>query len=405
MFLTVFKETAKKMMRNKKNRLLVILFLLAAGIYSLFYLPQHEHPATIDRGQLELETESEYGMKVSRLSEGDIAVNAFTGIDTYSLSKRNYEQLFEYRDALQKGDFKRFMDIKAAYGLPAFTEGALSEHLDERAGGDIALKDYMRYTYYEHIGQTASMNEPTPHIFNEKTGLQQIYKFFLSYGPLIILFTVIFTASDVLVSDRHHRTLKAGQPIGWRRYVFYQSISMYIMIVVGIFSLLSVFFIFTGVLYGFGSTSMEVPRYSYIEGYRGEAFNFTGIPILQFIMQSLGLSLLLIYLFIRINAVLSLLFRHDVVVMIIGFLIAGFNRIYSGGSEDHFLGVPAHFLPQNYFEFGEVLGGRLNFTHLTDSFTFMQGVIIIIATILIIEVILSITQRIITRQKFEREAG
>ncbi|MFD2831486.1 hypothetical protein [Corticicoccus populi] len=402
MFFTVFKETAKKIVRNKKNRLIVILCLLAVFLYALFYLPSYNHPASIDTEQLILETESEYGMKESRLSQGDIAINSFTGVDTYSLAKWNYEALFEYRDAVDKGDFNRLMEVTAAWGLPEFAAGELNDYLDETIGGDIPSKDYMRNIYTQHIEEVAALEVPTPHIFNERTGIQQVYKFFLNYGPLIILFVTIFVVSDVLVSDRHHRTIKAGQPIGWRRYVFYQSLSAYIILLVGISALLAVFFMVTGLLYGFGDGSMSVPRYSYEEGYRGEAFNFTIVPVVDFIVQSLVFSAVLIYFFIRVNAFLSLIFRHDVVVMIISFLMIAFNRIYSGGAENIILGIPSHYFPQNYFEFGDVLGGRLNFLNLSDAFTFMQGMIVTFAAIVVLEIILWAVQSTVTRQKFER---
>ena len=91
MFKIVFLETFKKIYRNKKNRLIFLLAFLGIILYSFIYLPNLNNPLTIDTDELTLETESAYGMKESRLDSGDIAVNSFTGVDTYSFAKRNYE--------------------------------------------------------------------------------------------------------------------------------------------------------------------------------------------------------------------------------------------------------------------------------------------------------------------------
>lgn len=109
------------------------------------------------------------------------------------------------------------------------------------------------------------------------------------------------------------------------------------------------------------------------------------------------------YLFIRLNAVLSLIFRHDVIVMIAGFAIIAFNRLYSGGGEDRFLGLGAHLFPQNYFEFGNILSGRQNFLTLSNNFTFETGIMVLLITIIIIEIILGLLAGWMTRQKFVRQ--
>lgn len=405
MFRIVFLETFKKIYRNKKNRLIFLLAFLGIILYSFLYLPNVNNPLTIDVDELALETESAYGMKESRLDSGDIAVNSFTGIDTYSMAKYDYENNLMFYDALEKGDVSRLFEVKSTNYVPLFTVEALNDYLERKHDGQFLEMDFERAIINSNLFILSEIDNPTTHEFNGKTGIQQLYSFFLTYGPLIILFITIFVASEVLVDDRKHHTLKAGQPLGWRRYIFYQSLSMFIIIMTGIALLLTVFFLLISLLYGFGDLSLLNTNYAYNDGYRAAEENFFTAPVTDFILQSLILTALLIYLFIRLNAVLSLVFRHDVIVMIAGFAIIAFNRLYSGGGEDKFLGIGAHLFPQNYFEFGNILSGRQNFLTLSNNFTFDNGLIVLFTTIIIIEIILGILAGFMTRQKFVRQVG
>ena len=405
MFRIVFLETFKKIYRNKKNRLIFLLAFLGIILYSFLYLPNVNNPLTINVDELALETESAYGMKESRLDSGDIAVNSFTGIDTYSMAKYDYENNLMFYDALEKGDVSRLFEVKSTNYVPLFTVEALNDYLERKHDGQFLEMDFERAMINSNLFILSEIDNPTTHEFNGKTGIQQLYSFFLTYGPLIILFITIFVASEVLVDDRKHHTLKAGQPLGWRKYIFYQSLSMFIIIMTGIALLLTVFFLLISLLYGFGDLSLLNTNYAYNDGYRAAGENFFTAPVTDFILQSLILTALLLYLFIRLNAVLSLVFRHDVIVMIAGFAIIAFNRLYSGGGEDKFLGIGAHLFPQNYFEFGNILSGHQNFLTLSNNFTFDNGLIVLFTTIIIIEIILGILAGFITRQKFVRQVG
>ena len=405
MFRIVFFETFKKIYRNKKNRLIFLLAFLGIILYSFLYLPNVNNPLTIDVDELALETESAYGMKESRLDSGDIAVNSFTGIDTYSMAKYDYENNFMFYDALEKGDVSRLFEVKSTNYVPLFTMDALNDYLERKHDGQFLEMDFERAMINSSLSTLSEIDNPTTHEFNGKTGIQQLYSFFLTYGPLIILFITVFVASEVLVDDRKHHTLKAGQPLGWRKYIFYQSVSMFMIIMSGIAVLLTVFFLLISLLYGFGDLSLLNTHYAYNDSYRAAEENFFTAPVTEFIVQSLILTAILLYLFIRLNAVLSLIFRHDVIVMIAGFAIIAFNRLYSGGGEDKFLGIGAHLFPQNYFEFGNILSGRQNFLTLSNNFTFDNGLIVLAVTIIIIEIILGILAGFMTRQKFVRQVG
>jgi len=404
MFLAIFKETAKKIVRNKKNRLILILSVIGIVLYATLAVSDNENILTVDKDQIELETYAEYGQKESRLDAGDIAVNSFTGVDTYSLAKRNYEMNYSFLKSINEGDITRLVDLQTSQ-TPSFLMEDVHKYLDEKYAGDFQMKEFERVAIFQQMDALGELDSVNTHIYNNKSAFQQLHSFFTGFGPLIILFLTIFVASEILTDDRKHRTIKSGQPLGFRKYIFYQSVTVFLIMTAVTAALVTLFILVTGLLYGFGPLSLDVTQYAYQDGYRGEETNFFDIPLSTFLIQSGVLTVILIYLFIRINAVLSLVFRHDIVVMIIGFLLVAFNRIYSGGSEETLLGLPAHIFPQNYFEFGNILNGVQNYLTMSDRFTFMNGLIVLAVTIVVIEIILYIIIFWMDRQKFERAVG
>lgn len=404
MFLAIFKETAKKIMRNKKNRLMLILSVIGIVLYATLMVSNNENILTVDKDQIELETYAEYGQKESRLDAGDIAVNSFTGVDTYSMAKREYEVNFAFYKAISEGDINRLVDLQNSQ-FPSFLMEDVNEYLDDKYAGDFQMKEFERAAMFQQMSALGELDSVDTHIYNNKSAFQQLHAFFTGFGPLIILFITVFVASEILTDDRKHRTIKAGQPVGFRKYIFYQSVTVFLIMTAAMAALVTLFILVTGLLYGFGPLSLNVTQYAYQDGYRGDEMNFFNIPLSIFLLQSGVLTVILIYLFVRINAVLSLIFRHDIVVMIIGFLLVAFNRIYSGGGEETILGLPAYIFPQHYFEFGDILTGIQNYLTMSDQFTFMNGLIVLAVTIIVIEIILYLIIFWMDRQKFERAVG
>lgn len=404
MFITIFKETYKKIIRNKKNRLIFILAIIGIVLYSVLVVSGNENVLTIDKAQLELETYAEYGQKESRLDSGDIAVNSFTGVDTYSMAKREYEANFAFHKAIGEGDMKRLVDLQNS-GIPSFQAEALNEYLDDKYIGDFVMKNFERSVIFRQMSALGELDSVDAHAYNGQTAAQQLHAAITGFGPLIILFITIFVASDILTDDRKHRTIKSGQPLGFRTYIFYQSVTVFLVMLAATAVLTSLFILITGVLYGLGDLSMNVTQYAYQDGARGGELNYTDIPLGTFLAYGGVLTVMLIYLFVRINAALSLVSRHDIVVMILGFLLIAFNRIYSGGGEAEILGIPAHYFPQNYFEYGNVLSGLQNYLTMSDQFTFMNGVFVIAGTVIVTEIFIYLLVFWMHRQKFERAVG
>lgn len=408
MFRVVFDETKKKIWRNRKNRLVIVLTVLLIFIYTLLVLPNTDHPTSTASSPFNLQMTTEFNMKEERLSEGNIGITRSTGVDSYLYSKQRFETYDTYNQALQDGNAKLFVE-QISNVWPNHLRNELDEYVYEKAGYEFNTMIYERSTFTRNIALIALHNNVSFHMIQEKTSIQQLYQFFNTYGPLIIFLLTIFVDSEILVMDRKHKTIKAGPPIGWWQYIFYQSVSVYIIVAIFAFLALTLFFLVNGILYGTGPMNLIISQYSFnpeggLTSFRGAPVHFGTEYAWLYVIKASVLILLLMFLFVRINALLSLIFRQDIVVMVIGFALVSFTIIYGADGSNEWFGIPGYFFPQNYFEVGHVISGERNFFATTNMYNVVTGSIVIIATILVVELFLFIATRIMNRQRFEREA-
>lgn len=120
----------------------------------------------------------------------------------------------------------------------------------------------------------------------------------------------------------------------------------------------------------------------------------------SFLLKTIPFLLLLLYLFIRLSALLSLLFRQEVVVFVAGLFVLLFEKLYFSRTTRDIFGIDISHFPQTYFDFGKVISGEKNFMLNTPTITVNQGLFVIVATLIGVEVILAIASYIRTRQKF-----
>ncbi len=408
MFRYVFNETVKKTWRNKKLRLLLVLTVLMILVYLTLILPRTSTPAILDSTATEAQVENHYGTKENQLSSGMVQFTTFTGQDTFAVAKRDFEELSQLHYAIQDGDLERITALQNV-GIPV--AGSASGEVDSifpmRETGEFALATYYSRAYGTEILNTEQLST---HMLENKTAIQQLHRFVERYLPLFFLIVTVFIASEVLVSDRKHPTIKAGKPIDWRMYIWYQSIAVFM--ISGLYMLGTMIFytLVNGLLFGFGPLKTEITKYqltehedSRINVFRGDNVYFE----LQNAWIYVGLSILFIaimmYIIIRISMLLSLIFRQDMIVLVLGILLVTVTSIYLADGSEGIFGIDPWYLPQNYIEIGRVLMGEQNFVAFTDQFTFTNGLITMGITLLVVEVLLLIASFIMNRQRFERQ--
>lgn len=120
-----------------------------------------------------------------------------------------------------------------------------------------------------------------------------------------------------------------------------------------------------------------------------------------FLLQATPYLLLLGYLFSRLNTLLSLWTRQSVVTMALGLFTLVFQFIYYGSDSSLLLGFPITNFPQTYFDFGKIITGRFEL-QIGEAMPMIatHGLLVLGITILVTEVLVFISSRVMTRQKF-----
>ena len=408
MFRYVFTETMKRTWRNRKLRLLFVLTVLLILVYCTLVLPRTSTNVIFDATATEAQVENHYGTKENQLSSGTVQFTQFTSSNTYSQAKKDFEELSQLHYAIQDGDLARIMQL-TDLGIRGVVsdEGDVPSLFPARESSDFALQGYY---YASSSTEDLNTNQVSTHMLEDKTAIQQLYRFVERYLPFAFLLITAFIASEVLVSDRKHPTIKAGKPIDWRMYIFYQSVAVFVICGLYMIGTMVIYTAVNGLLFGFGPLGIEITSYAMtpqentlINTYRGDMSFFGYQNAWIYVGLSMVFILVMMYVLIRVSMLFSLIFRQDMIVLVLSILLVTVSSIYLADSSAGIFGIDPWYLPHNYIEIGRVLMGEMNYIAFTDQFTFVNGLIAMAFTLLVVEVLLFVTSFIMNRQRFERQ--
>lgn len=397
---TVFLETFKKMIRNSKNRLVLIVALLGVVIYSGIVLPNRESMDIVDMERLDIDLLGNKGLMESQFEKGTTKANMFTGMSTYEMAKTNFEQQRAFKEAINTGDTRRFIEL--GY-IPEELAKEIEEHYLKNSEEPFKDLHYDRSNKQLRLNSyLAEVPDITFHLIQEKTTWQQIHLFFLRVGPLAILILTVFMVSDVVTGDRYARTQKAGIPYSWRKYLAVKSAASFCFVCVFFIVIFCWFLLVDGLLFGFGSLALKVPEYTYLSDYATNDAVFGLISIGDFLVQVVPFIALFVFLMIRLTVLFSLVFKNEVVVLALGIFAVVFEKIYYSRRMRDVFGIDLSWFPQTYIDFGKVVTGEKNFLLNTPSITAGKGLLVVGTTILVVEGLLWVATKYVPRQRFVR---
>ena len=163
-----------------------------------------------------------------------------------------------------------------------------------------------------------------------------------------------------------------------------------------------VFILNNGILHGFGTFELPIGYYKpYFERGFLNQDNYQVQTIGWFMIQALPYLAVIGYLFTRLNTLFSLWTKQSVVTMVLGIFTLLFQFIYYGSDSEELLGMDISLFPQTYFDFGKILTGRFE-QQLLVAYPnlFISGLTVLGITVLIVELLIFASTKIITRQKF-----
>ena len=394
----VIKETTKYMWRSEKNRLFMVITTALVLLYTLFVVPSLSSENEMNIKNLERDMNGNVVQFEQSLKDGLIVPNALTGTTAYSQLRHSYVSQREALTALKHGDVRRYISTPYRPNAEA-TERVGVEQLAFNLLGYELEQPFQRQKNNIYLNQEDNLSFHTVH---DRTSFQQLHLFIVGYGPILLLAGLIFMISDIHVKDRSLNTQKIGHPLKWEAYNWVQAMTAFGFVLLFYLALGGLFYLLNGIQYGFGTLTLPVGFYeaNFSIGVMN-AENFQVRTIGWFILQAAPYLLLLGYLFTRVNTLLSLWTRQSVVTMALGLFVLLFQFIYYGSDSRTLLGFPITNYPQTYFDFGKIITGRFEL-QIGEAMPTVatHGIMILGITILVTEVMVFISSKFMTRQKF-----
>lgn len=400
----------KMMLRNKKNILFIIALVSLILTYALLVLPTQETPDSFDADEVKKEINNIEAVTQGMINRGGTGYGEMKGGAPFASNMYSLKVQSRMVNAFEDKNFSRFIQLRMK-GFNYSTDSASRDWMliaNAPYPGIDASRNYnlknLRYQGY------LNANIPiTYEMIEQKTALQTITNFLLGTTAFIVLFCAIYFSSDMLAKDRQHRTILQGLPIGWYRLINVKSTVAFGYTLLVLFGLLLLATVIISIQSGFGSFKLSVPitlPSSEPDEYFGFRFSeYDTISIAKFLLLALGIIPILIYLFIRLNALLSLLFKNAWLVLMVSTLILFSERIYYSRTLTELFGIEISNLPLTYFDFGRVISGEKYYLVHLESITYEKGILVLLCTILFLEISLFVVSRILSKRRFYRKAA
>lgn len=385
--------------RSKKNIPFVVFLCIALLSYCFLFVPNEVTQETFHVDEVksklsELEAEQEY-----RLAKGNTGIILFSGMPVFAMNAYSYGLFSAMLTAYEDGNATRWLHLRANYLERDSSDYIRDEKLFKDSpfpGKDrehLYQKTMLRYETYLDKEHSITFG-----MIEEKTGLQALQKFFQQYGMYFVLFCAIYFSSDLLSRDRPNKTVLQGLPLSWYRQLNLKTLSsfFYTHAVVGFVLLLGVLLL--ALQYGFGYFDLKIPTILIKDAYPREHYNV--MTIASFLGKIVLIIPILVYLFIRLNIIFSLVFKNEWLVLVISSLLLFSEKLYLTRTSRELFGIDISLFPQTYFDFGNVITGEKNFLLNTTTMAFSTGILVLLVTVVVMEGILFVMSRIINKRRF-----
>ena len=379
-----------------------IPFLLFIGVllvsYCFLIVPNREtketfHPDETREYITGLEVE-----QTQRMKDGNTGIILMTGDPVFARNDYYHGLFSALLNAYEDRNFLRYLHLRAYYLESDPSVYLQDENLFKRSPYPVKDREHLYHQTMLRYEDYLMNNRPiTEALLFQKTGFQSLHTFLHTYGFYFFLFCAVYFSSDILSRDRSHRTVLQGLPLSWYRQLNLKSLAVFsytFLVLVAV--LLAGFFVLSS-QFGFGYTNLHVPIMTAQNTFTIEDYGV--ISVMKFVSLSLGALLLLLLVFIRINVILSLLLKNEWLVLLLGTLMIFSERLYNPRTTREILGIDISYFPQTYFDFGKIVTGEKNFLLNTETITLAKGVVVLLVAAAIIEAVLFVLSRIVTKRR------
>ncbi|MGP4072028.1 hypothetical protein ACTWQB_05685 [Piscibacillus sp. B03] len=395
---SLFKHEFKLTFFSKKNILFIVFLLVLLLSYIFMILPNEYNIESFQKEEVSHTVQDLKSTQEWRREMGYTGIYPMTG--AYFASQQNYlDQYQKMITAYENENYERYLHIRTNYllngGFKDYRESNLfyQEPLPGKDQQHLYHKNILRFHSY--------LNDEEPITYSmiqERTALQKIQQFLSSNFIYLMIFAAIYFSSDILIRDRSHQTLLQGFPTPWYSLLNIKSLAAFAYTLLMLIGVLGVGVVLLTLTHGFGYLDMKIPFKTDFRLFYFEAYDYMSMK--EFLLKSLALIPIVVYLFIRFNLLVSLLIKNTWAVLFIGTALLFSERLYFDRSTRDLFGIDLSYFPQTFFDIGKVVTLEKNYLINTDTITFTQGLIVLIITILIIEILLWVTTRFINQRSF-----
>lgn len=389
------------MVNNKKNILLIGFIFLAMCSYIFIILPNQQTTESMDSKEMAQELEILTNVQKTRESRGATGMSLMGGRNFYADTHYYMKVHRALLHAYEQGNFERYAYLRAHY-YESLNKGFIYSG-DLIPDTPFPMKDRThwyekRLLTYKHL---LSTDIPiTYEVVEKKTALQVLQNFLFTLGPYILIFCAIYFSNDVLVRDRRQTSTLEGLPISWYQQINSKTIVAFFYTLLALFGLMVIGFVLLSIKNGFGSVQMKIPELG--DRIDNIQYDYNMMPIMKYILMSLGFAPIFIFIFIRLNMMFSLLFRNEWIVLVLGTICLVSEQFYFARDKREIFGIDISYFPQTYFDFGKVVTGEKNYLINMETITYVQGMTVLFITFVAVEIALFIFTAIINKRRFYR---
>lgn len=395
----IFVHEFKMIMKSKKNILFVLSLTTILVAYCFFIHPSKETPDSFNPLTVQKEIKELASVQQGKLARGETGFSALSGRFVYAENHYNLNLQSSLLTAFENENYKRFAHLR----MKDFVFNGVKPDEMQLAKSPFPGKDTQHLFHQTILRYQGYLDEQLPityELLEQKTALQTIQNFFMGSSVLAVLLSAIYFSCDMLTKDRQNRTILQGLPISWYRFINIKSLVAFIYTFGVLFFLLILTLVVFSIQNGFGHFNIHVPiRLTGQTGVFGSS-DYGTIPLSKFLLMALGFLPVLIYLFIRLSALFSLLFKNTWLVLMACSAILFMEKIYYSRSLRELFGIEVSHFPQTYFEFGKIITGEKNYLLNLESITYSKGLLILLITIFVLEIALIVVSRIINKRRF-----
>ena len=383
--------------KSKKNNIFILFLAVLLLSYCFIILSNQETVDSFDAEEMKIDLKNTANMQKGREAKGATGVIKIIGMSVYAQDSNKYKIQNSMLHAYENEEYTRFLRLKIMNIDPQsiIEDESLfpQSPFPEKDRSNLLTQIQLRYDSYLTSDLPISYE-----MIEQKTALQVLQNLLLGPFTYLILFCAIYFSSDTLVRDRRNQTVLQGIPLSWYRLINIKTFTTFMYTMMVLLALFIAGMAALTIQNGFGYFDIKVPII--ISGEATGTIDYKMISIGKFLLLAMGFIPILVYLFIRLNMLLSLLLKNEWLVLLVSSLILFSERLYFTRTLRDLFGIEISHFPQTYFEFGKVITGEKNFLVNLETITYAKGYLLFIIAILLTELLLILVSRVINKQRF-----